>query len=123
MEELRILAQRLRDLRKAKRMSAPTLGRKIGLSRSAISRIETLKSAPSLEVLCGLAKALDCTPDFLLGFRDTPVPTTTVEEIWPEGAKIIRKAGETLDEAHKEMLLALIQTFLVQAKREKKDSR
>lgn len=114
-----ILAERIKKLRKAQKITSTELAEKIGLSRTAISQIERKKSAPSVEALCRLAKALDCTPDYLLGFTDEPRPKVPVEHLWPEGAWLIRKAAELLDSTGKEMLYALVETFLKQITRKK----
>lgn len=95
-------------------MTSAELADKIGLSRTAVSQIERKKSAPSIEALCKLARALDCTPDYLLGFIDEPRPKTPVEALWPEGAEAIRMIAEIGDEGNKQMLLAFMEVFLRQ---------
>jgi transcriptional regulator with XRE-family HTH domain len=112
-----IIAERIKRLRKARKITSTELAERIGLSRTAISQIERKKSAPSVEVLCKIAQVLDCTPDYLLGFTDEPRPKVPVEHLWPEGAWLIRKAAELLDSTGREMLYALIETFLKQITR------
>ncbi len=101
-------------------MTSAELADKIGLSRTAISQIERKKSAPSIEALCKLAKALDCTPDYLLGFTNEPKPKVPLETLWPEGAETLRKIAEIADEGNKQMLLAFMEVFLAQSEGKRK---
>jgi transcriptional regulator with XRE-family HTH domain len=62
--------ERLRELRKAKNLSQRTLGNRVGVSFTYISRIENEKlefgDYPSEELICKLAKALGVDEDELL---------------------------------------------------------
>lgn len=51
---------RIRDMRKAAGMSMKELGKKVGVSESAIGYYETGKRKPSIEMLLMLAEALGC---------------------------------------------------------------
>jgi transcriptional regulator with XRE-family HTH domain len=56
---------RVKDLREAKGLSQQQLEKLAGLSHSAISKTEQGKTLPGSEVLDKLARALDCTIDYL----------------------------------------------------------
>jgi len=56
--EFDILGQLIK-LRKQKGLSQKELAKKIGKKQQVISRIEHKEHSPSLETLCGLARALD----------------------------------------------------------------
>ena len=62
--------ERLRELRKAKNLSQRTLGNRVGVSFTYISRIENEKlefgDYPSEDLICKLAKALEVDEDELL---------------------------------------------------------
>lgn len=58
-ERLRSLGSQIRGLRRAQRLSSVELARRCGVSPSLISQVERGLTAPSLEVLWGVARALD----------------------------------------------------------------
>ena len=59
----------LRELRTKRRMSQTDLAKKTGLMPSAISHFETGRRSPRLLNLWKLCKALNVTPNELLGLR------------------------------------------------------
>jgi transcriptional regulator with XRE-family HTH domain len=70
------IGKRLRQLREAKGLSQSDIGRRSGLLRSYISRVEGGHTAPSLATLEKLAKALEIEPYQLLfagGVKPTAV--------------------------------------------------
>lgn len=59
----------IRDIRKARHMTMKELGKKVGVTESAIQLYETGKRKPDYEMLLKLSEALDCTVlDLLHGF-------------------------------------------------------
>lgn len=58
---------RLKALREAKGLSQEQLGERACLSHSAIAKNENAKTLPGSEALDKLARALDCTIDYLHG--------------------------------------------------------
>lgn len=66
---------RIRDLRRESGMSAEELGKKLGVSRSAISNWENGNNQPNNSLLIELSKIFDCSIDFLLGNSDTRRPS------------------------------------------------
>lgn len=58
-ERLRSLGSQIRGLRRSQRLSSVELARRCGVSPSLISQVERGLTAPSLEVLWGVARALD----------------------------------------------------------------
>ncbi len=65
-ETLEEMATRLRVLRESRRLTLEGLGEKVGLSKSAISRIETGERLPTLDQLFDLAGALNADADALI---------------------------------------------------------
>lgn len=57
----------IKELRKEKNMSQEELGKRVGKSKVAICNYENGINFPSLDTLIALAKALDCSVDYLLG--------------------------------------------------------
>jgi transcriptional regulator with XRE-family HTH domain len=70
--------QRLKLLRRIKKMSQDALSLASGLDRSFISEIETGKRSPTLDTIDKIAKALNVLPVELLVFSVSE-PSTTYE--------------------------------------------
>jgi len=66
----RRIGQRLRDERQARNMSLDDLSRASGVSRAALSQIETRKSSPSIAVMWKIAVGLGVPFSELLGGPD-----------------------------------------------------
>jgi len=64
--------EQVRALRAGRRLTAATLARRCGVSRSLVSQIETGRISPSLDVVRRLAAALDVPIAALFGPRDGP---------------------------------------------------
>ena len=67
-----LFSDRILALRKEKGILQSQLGKAIGLSQVAISRIEKGDRAVSVEVLCALVDFFDVSADYLLGLTDDP---------------------------------------------------
>lgn len=65
-----IIADRIKDLRKQKKLTQQGLADKINSSRTNIARLETDKVAPSFAMLSLIAEALNTTVDYLQGKTD-----------------------------------------------------
>ena len=59
--------ERIKILRKQKKLTMKRLGELAGVAESTISLYENGKRQPDNEILCKLADTLGCTVDFLLG--------------------------------------------------------
>lgn len=55
----RQIAERIRQIRKTKGMTLEQLGRKIGISRGMLSRLETNRSSPPIATLAKIAQGLE----------------------------------------------------------------
>lgn len=71
-----MLGERIRELRKERRMSLEELADQIGTSRQTVHRYETgvISNIPS-EKVEALARALGTTPQRLMGWEDDSIPT------------------------------------------------
>ncbi len=63
-------AERFKELRLSKNMSARELARELGVSNTAIHRWEKGLRYPSLEYLVAIAKYFNVTTDYLCGLED-----------------------------------------------------
>ena len=62
---------RIRELRKAKKLSQQEMAAKIGVDRSTIAKWETGTNSPRADKLRQLSKILECSLDELLPENDT----------------------------------------------------
>lgn len=62
-----MIGQRIRDLRKQKRMSQTELAKSAGVSQTTVTAWETGKAEPSSSAVARLADILNVTTDYLLG--------------------------------------------------------
>ena len=62
----------LRKQRREKGYTCESLGAKVGVQKSAMSKYERGEIQPSHDILMSLSKVLDCSTDFLLGLSDVP---------------------------------------------------
>ena len=70
---------KLKSLRKAKKMTQVELASKIGVSKWAVPSYEQGRTLPSNEDLIRICEALDTSSDYMLGISDTlPLEMSTV---------------------------------------------
>lgn len=62
-----MIGQRIRDLRKQKRMSQTELAKSAGVSQTTVTAWETGKAEPSSSAVAKLADIFNVTTDYLLG--------------------------------------------------------
>lgn len=72
MDNERIFAERVQQLRVERGLKQKELGEAIGLSQKAISTIESATRSTTIEKLILLAKFFDVSTDYLLGLKDEP---------------------------------------------------
>lgn len=75
------LAERLKLLRKEKKLSQVKLAKSVGVHYNHLGRYEHGKSNPSIKTLARLAQALDVSVDYLLSgsIREPASPSTSGE--------------------------------------------
>jgi transcriptional regulator with XRE-family HTH domain len=69
-----LLAQRLRQARKSKKLTQEELANRVSTTKGTISNYENGHSSPPNEMLVLLAETLDTTTDYLLGRTEDPSP-------------------------------------------------
>lgn len=73
---LKGIGQRIRDQREDKDFTQGVLGEKVGLTKSAISKIEKGDQIPSIEQLADIANALEIRLEYILGLDNIPDAAT-----------------------------------------------
>ena len=71
---------RLKECRSAKNWTQAELGKKIGVSRTAITKYETGDRQLEPATICLLCDLFGCTADYLLGRSDAPLPVISGED-------------------------------------------
>ncbi|GAB3018928.1 hypothetical protein GCM10027051_24990 [Niabella terrae] len=106
-------ADRLKDLRKRKRISQGELAELIEVHFTQVSRYERGETKPNAEAMTKLAKALDTTVDFLLnGTADDMVKDAGLEK------ELIRRFKEVQDlgTEDKKTVLSLMDAYIAKTK-------
>ena len=104
------LGSRLRELRENRGLYQKDVATEIGVSPGAISYYEKDIKKPGREVLDKLANFYGVTTDFLLNGKDNTL--SDIEEKFPEGVQILRRASYELFEEDKKKMIKLIKAFL-----------
>lgn len=79
-EGLKLLALRLKQLRKEKKITQEELAYRSELTLSQIARIETVKINPTVSTLFRIAKALDVEIAELFNFQSIQITPTSIEK-------------------------------------------
>jgi transcriptional regulator with XRE-family HTH domain len=103
---VRALGVRIRDLRRARRLTQEALGESAGLQPETVSRVETGSGSPDLATLVALASGLSVSLSDLVDV-DAAVPTATVA---PDDIPLWTAISNCNTE-QRAALLALIQSF------------
>lgn len=70
----KIFGDKLKSVRKSKKMTQKTLAAEIGVSKWAVTSYEQSRTYPSVETLIKICEVLDTSSDYLLGISDN-LPT------------------------------------------------
>ena len=121
--------QRLKELRKSKRLTQQQLADIFFLNKSSISRYENDSQLPENEQLQKLADYFNVSIDYLLGRDENPNPTSSPEMLTKkekldiekealqmieniDKAKVVEFCGNPADDEDKEFLRLAYQKFL-----------
>lgn len=109
-------ANRFKELRKLNKLSQNEIAEKYNIDRTTVGKWESNISTPNVEIIKDLAKYFNVTTDYLLG--NSNVKNTSVkkddnlEEEFPEGLKMLRRANKELTEEGKKKMLEMAQLFI-----------
>ncbi|MCC2414265.1 helix-turn-helix domain-containing protein [Bacillus paranthracis] len=94
-----MLTQRLKEARKAQKLTQQELANKVNATKGTISNYENGHSTPSNEMLKDLANILKVTTDYLLGRENSSIPSNTLSELTKkEEHDIARDLERTLEQ-------------------------
>ncbi len=103
------LGEKIKRLRKGKRLSQVELAEQVEINSNHLSRLERGVFRPSAEVLRRLAGALDASVDYLLSEEDQEAPDVRIEnKPLAERVKLI----EQLEAGDQEALMRVIDSML-----------
>jgi len=109
-----MLSERLKELRKKKKLTQDELAKLVNSKKTTISNYETGYSTPSNDMLTDLAKIFGVSVDYLLGVNNggTSVSENKIITEWPQGVQILQRANEKLSETDKVRVLKMIEAFI-----------
>jgi transcriptional regulator with XRE-family HTH domain len=112
--------KRLRELRKARGLTQGDLARLAKIDIMQVSRYERGLGLPSLESAIALARVLETSTDFLLLGKaaDQPAPPEDRFRHLPL-VEVLRQADHELTKRDVEMVVALVEAFLVRKRMKK----
>jgi transcriptional regulator with XRE-family HTH domain len=103
------IGEKIKNLRKNNKWSQAELAGRVDVHVTHISRLETERYAPSLELLKKLAEAFEVTTDYLLyESADNIGPLNFKDKTLYEKMKLI----DTLEEADRSVISGVIDAFL-----------
>ena len=103
------MSEKIKKHRKEKKWSQAELAEKLGVHTTHISRLETGKYTPSLELLKKVAELFEATTDYLLyEDMDSTDPLNLADKTLYERMKLI----ESLDDKDQEIILGVVDAFL-----------
>lgn len=79
-----MIGKRVRELRKARKITQEELSRLLNVHQTAISQWETQRTEPDVASIHKIAELFDVTTDYLMGVSDQPSVTISAEdaEVW-----------------------------------------
>lgn len=98
-----MIGQRIRDLRKQKRMSQTELAKSAGVSQTTVTAWETGKAEPSSSAVAKLADIFNVTTDYLLG-RPNKQETKKDDVELSDDDVIMTWRGKPLSDEDKELI-------------------
>lgn len=115
---------KIRELRKKKGLTQKELAEKVNVSAQVVSNWERKYTHPDHEDVLRLAKALDCSSDYLLGRTDDPTPPEQELDEWglSEEAQVFFKDFESLSEEDKKEVMKYIKYLKYQAELHNKEN-
>lgn len=108
-------SNRLRELRQTKNLSQLELSKQLNISNVTLSQYENGVRKPDITTITDLAKYFNVTTDYLLGnsnVKQLSRKDDNLEEEFPEGLKMLRRANKELTEEGKKKMLEMAKLFI-----------
>jgi len=107
------IQDKIKKLRKNKGLGQKQLAEIVGINTTHLSRLETGRYLPSIEVLKKLADALQVSTDYLLSDTDEDAKEITIQDqSFVDKIRLI----DSLDEKEKETVINVIDAMLTKKK-------
>ncbi|MCP4136390.1 MAG: helix-turn-helix transcriptional regulator [bacterium] len=106
------LNEKIRFLRKKRKLSQEKLGDLIGMHLTNVNRLEKGHSAPSIEILKQLMSTFDVSADYLLDDNADSPEVHIEDKTLAEKIRLI----DTLDQKDKDALIQVIDSMLTKQK-------
>ncbi|MCP1355422.1 helix-turn-helix domain-containing protein [Aneurinibacillus migulanus] len=115
-----MLAQRLRQIRKSKKLTQEELANRVSTTKGTISNYENGHSSPPNEMLVLLAETLGTTTDYLLGRTTNPSPKDSEDDsninvAFYDGLKDL----DDLDPDERQFILDMVEDTVARFKKRK----
>ena len=92
------VGERIRKVRKQRKISMKELGSKIGVSESAISRYENGSMSMPFNQIKLIANVLNVSPEYLLDWKDTNIEKELFFDFWDKEIKTYTFSNSELNE-------------------------
>ncbi|ANS52492.1 hypothetical protein BT246_72020 (plasmid) [Bacillus thuringiensis] len=106
-----MFGQRLKDLRREKKLTQQDIADVLGIEKSNISRFESGKQSLSSENIIKTAKYFDVSVDYILGISDYKTINKKKEEQIPKDVVELIKKINTLSPEKRQLIESLIDNF------------
>ncbi|EJR59500.1 MULTISPECIES: helix-turn-helix domain-containing protein [Bacillus cereus group] len=106
-----MFGQRLKDLRREKKLTQQDIADVLGIEKSNISRFESGKQSLSSENIIKTAKYFDVSVDYILGISDYKTINKKKEEQIPKDVVKLIKKINTLSPEKRQLIESLIDNF------------
>ncbi|EEM44693.1 XRE family transcriptional regulator [Bacillus thuringiensis] len=108
---MNMFGQRLKDLRREKKLTQQDIADVLGIEKSNISRFESGKQSLSSENIIKTAKYFDVSVDYILGISDYKTINKKKEEQIPKDVVKLIKKINTLSPEKRQLIESLIDNF------------
>ncbi|MFZ7807720.1 MULTISPECIES: helix-turn-helix domain-containing protein [Bacillus cereus group] len=106
-----MFGQRLKDLRREKKLTQQDIADVLGIEKSNISRFESGKQSLSSENIIKTAKYFNVSVDYILGISDYKTINKKKEEQIPKDVVKLMKKINTLSPEKRQLIESLIDNF------------
>ncbi|HDT6579513.1 TPA: helix-turn-helix transcriptional regulator [Bacillus cereus] len=108
---MNMFGQRLKDLRREKKLTQQDIADVLGIEKSNISRFESGKQSLSSENIIKTAKYFNVSVDYILGISDYKTINKKKEEQIPKDVVKLMKKINTLSPEKRQLIENLIDNF------------